>query len=143
MSKFSNCIIKLESFGDHRGAITVSDGFPVDGHDLSRAYWMTDLKSGEPRGFHAHKSLWQVAICPVGRCEVVLDDGSSRERLYLEGAQNAVIFPPMVWHELYNFSDDCCVLVLASASFDETDYIRDYEQFLAMLDSQSTSKLGD
>ena len=82
------------------------------------------------RGYHAHRNLRQVAMCVAGSCRMVLDNGSTREEVVLDCPTRGLLIESMMWREMHDFSDDCVLLVLASELYDETDYIRDYDEFL-------------
>jgi len=86
------------------------------------------------RGYHAHRDLQQVAICISGSCKFLLDDGRERvENVILDSPNKGLFIDKMIWREMYDFSDDCILLVLASEYYDESDYIRDYEEFLKLI----------
>lgn len=125
-------IAKLYDFpelGDDRGSLVVMDqrcGVPFE---IKRAYYIFGTAKGVSRGFHAHKALHQLAVCIAGNCRMVIDDGVSREDVYLNAPFKAIDLPPMLWHEMHDFSSDCVLLVLASNYYDEGDYIRDYCDF--------------
>ena len=129
-------ISKLYHFpimGDERGGLVALDGRSGVPFDIKRAYYVFGISSGVARGFHAHKKLHQIAVCVSGSCRMVLDDGFERENLVMDSCNVAVDLPPMLWHEMHDFSVDCVLLVLASDYYDESDYIRDYQQFLRCL----------
>ncbi|GLR46967.1 dTDP-6-deoxy-3,4-keto-hexulose isomerase [Sphingomonas astaxanthinifaciens DSM 22298] len=100
--------------------------------DIKRVYTVFDTKPGVRRGFHAHHRLQQVAIAVAGSCRMVLDDGKARTTVILDRPDLALTLPPMVWHEMEDFSDNCVLLVLADDVYDENDYIRDYDAFLEL-----------
>ena len=84
------------------------------------------------RGFHAHRLLEQYAVCLAGSCTFDLDDGRTRDSVVLAGPEQGLYMAPMLWHEMRDFSPDCVLAVLASAPYDEADYIRDHDEFLAL-----------
>ena len=84
----------------------------------------------QPRGFHAHINLKQIAFCIQGSCKMLMDSGKEKQEVVLCQPNQGLKIPPMVWHEMHDFSEDCVLLVLASEHYDETDYIRDYDDFL-------------
>jgi hypothetical protein len=89
------------------------------------------VPGGAERGGHAHRTLRQLIIAASGSFDVVLDDGHERERIHLNRSSSGLYLAPMVWREIDNFSGGSVCLVLASAHFDESDYIRDYSDYLA------------
>jgi len=101
--------------------------------EVKRVYYIYGVKDGARRGFHAHKSLEQACICIHGSCKVMLDDGKERIDVVLDDPTKGLYVGNAVWREMYDFSEDAVFLVLASEYFDEQDYIRDYDQFLAYL----------
>jgi dTDP-4-dehydrorhamnose 3,5-epimerase len=104
---------------------------------IRRLYFLYATTPGEERGFHAHRLLEQRAICIAGSCVVVVDDGTKRAEVRLDSPASALHLGAMVWHEIKDFSADCVLAMLASEHYDEMDYIRDYDGFLAEV-SQTT-----
>lgn len=123
-------IIDLPMLGDDRGQLVAIEENKQVPFDIKRIYYIYGTEKGVARGFHAHKELNQVAICVSGSCKMLLDDGESKSTILLDNASKGVGIAPMIWHEMHDFSDDCVLLVLASEHYDESDYIRDYENFL-------------
>jgi len=125
-------IVKLYDFSsldDERGSLVVLDkpsGIPFE---IKRVYYLFGTKGGISRGFHAHKKLHQIAICISGRCRMVVDDGINKEDFLMESPSIGIDIPPMIWHEMHDFSVDCVLLVVASNEYVEADYIRDYDSF--------------
>jgi len=97
---------------------------------IQRVYYIYGVKRGERRGFHAHKKLQQYLICIHGSCSILLDDGSEHENILLDNPNEGLHIGPNTWREMYNFSEDAVLLVLASELYDEEDYIRNYDDFL-------------
>lgn len=123
-------LIPLQAHGDDRGSlIALEEGknipFPV-----KRVYYLFKTKEGVSRGFHAHKTLKQVAIVVRGSCRFVLDDGSERVEVLLDNPAQGLLIESFMWREIYDFSEDCVLMVLADQLYDESDYIRDYSQFI-------------
>ena len=126
-------LISFPALGDDRGSLVALEGEKTVPFAIQRVYYMFGTKLDVSRGFHAHKKLQQVAVCVTGRCRMVLDDGQKREEVWLDSSIKGVSLPPMVWHEMHDFSPDCVLLVLASEHYDEADYIRNYEDFLRLI----------
>lgn len=124
--------VDFQSLGDERGSlVAVEIGMDkAVPFDIRRVYYIYRTAEGVSRGYHAHKKLKQVAICVAGKCRMVLDDGQSREEVWLECPTKGLIIEHMVWREMHDFSPDCVLLVLASEHYDESDYIRGYEDFV-------------
>ena len=91
---------------------------------------MFKTKEDVRRGLHAHKKLKQVAIAVRGSCRFVLDDGAERVEVCLDNPAQGLLIESCMWREMYNFSDDCVLMVLADQLYDEADYIRNYEEFI-------------
>jgi len=124
--------IDFESLGDERGglvALELGIGKTVP-FDVRRVYYIHRTEEGVSRGFHAHRSLKQIAIAVSGRCRIVLDNGRNREEAWLDSPLRGLVIGDYTWRELHDFSPDCIVLVLASEHYDESDYIRDYQMFI-------------
>jgi dTDP-4-dehydrorhamnose 3,5-epimerase-like enzyme len=85
------------------------------------------------RGQHAHHTLRSFAVCITGSCKISFNDGKSSKSIVLDNHLKCVSLEPMIWHDLSDFSSDCVVLVLADAHYDESDYIRDYDEFLRLI----------
>lgn len=131
--------IKFDVIGDSRGSLVALESNKNIPFDIKRVYYLFGLSSDLPRGFHAHKTLRQVAICISGQCEMLMDDGKSREKVILDSSSKGLLIDTMQWHEMHNFSDDCILVVLASDNYDESDYIRSYEEFLNEIKCDDTS----
>ncbi|MDO2947935.1 FdtA/QdtA family cupin domain-containing protein [Aeromonas simiae] len=123
-------LIDFPTLGDERGALVALEANRQIPFDIKRVYYIYGTEKGAARGFHAHKALKQVAICLKGSCHFVLDDGNEREDVLLDNPAQGILIQSFIWREMYDFSEDCVLLVLADQLYDESDYIRDYDQFL-------------
>lgn len=121
---------QFERHGDSRGQLVALEEKRDIPFDIKRVYYMYDTVSGVRRGGHAHKKLNQVLICVHGSCKVFLDDGESKETIDLDNPYEGILITQSMWREMYDFSQDAVLMVLASETYDENDYIRDYSQFL-------------
>jgi len=121
--------IDFATRGDERGYLVALEANKNIPFDIKRVYYLTGMKKDVPRGFHAHKELHQVAICLSGKCILKMDDGKTKSEVWLDSMAKGLIIPPMVWHEMHEFSENCVLMVLASEYYDESDYIRDYQEF--------------
>lgn len=127
-------LIDLPFLGDDRGdlvAIEENESVPFT---IKRVYYIFNTEDGISRGFHAHKNLKQVAICIKGSCRMVLDDGKRKEEILLSSPRKGLLIDGLVWREMHDFSPDCVLLVLASEGYDESDYIRNYQEFKELAD---------
>ena len=126
-------LIDFKTLGDERGSlIAIEEGYNTP-FDIKRVYYIFDTKQGVERGFHAHINLKQIAIAVKGSCIFVLDNGTKREEIKLDNPNQGLFIEGLIWREMKDFSIDCVLVVLASEHYDESDYIRDYEQFLKVV----------
>ena len=93
-------------------------------------YYLYDVPGGEERGGHAHRNLYQLIVAASGSFDVILDDGRERRTISLNRPYYGLLVRPGIWRELNNFSSGAVSLVLASELYDESDYIREYPDFL-------------
>ena len=114
--------------GNHAGSLVALEKGAEFPFDIKRVYYIWGTDKNAVRGRHAHRKLEQVIICTSGSCDFILDDG--RERVHLDNPAVGLHIKSNIWREFTNFSSDCVVMVLASEHYDESDYIRDYNQFL-------------
>lgn len=122
-------LVNFPPLGDSRGSLVALEARKTVPFDVKRVYYIFSTQKGVSRGFHAHRLLKQVAVCVTGKCRMVLDDGKRREEVWLDSPTKGLLIGDMVWREMHEFSPDCVLLVLASEQYDETDYIRSYEEF--------------
>lgn len=125
-------LIDFPVLGDNRGKLVVIEGNRHVPFEIKRVYYIYGTSPDVARGFHAHKELRQVAVCLSGQCRIVMDDGSKKKDVILNSPSQALLVDKMQWHEMYDFSSDCVLMVLASNVYDESDYIRDYESFISL-----------
>ncbi|AGM44885.1 sugar 3,4-ketoisomerase [Aeromonas dhakensis] len=126
-------LIKLIDFpilGDERGGLVALEANRCVPFDIKRVYYIYDTTAGVTRGFHAHKTLKQVAVVVHGSCRFVLDDGNNRVEVLLNNPGQGLLIESFMWREMHDFSHDCVLMVLADQVYDEADYIRDYSQFV-------------
>ncbi|MDC0864838.1 FdtA/QdtA family cupin domain-containing protein [Rickettsiaceae bacterium] len=120
-------IVQIPSFSDDRGTLSFAEYGDIVDFQINRVYWLYDLK--KERGAHAHKSLKQFIFCLHGSLDIVLDDGSQSETVSLNSPNIGVAINEPLWRDITNFKDNPCLVVLASGRYDESDYIRSYEEF--------------
>jgi len=123
-------IIELPKITDPRGNLSFIEGGQHIPFDIKRVYYLYDVPGGSDRGSHAHRKLHQFIVAMSGSFDVVLDDGKEKRRFHMNRSHYGLYVCPMMWRDLDNFSSGAVCMVLASERYDETDYIRDYEQFL-------------
>lgn len=125
-------LIELSKHHSNRkGNLSVVENFKDIPFDIKRIYYLYDVPGGEERGAHAHKQLYQLMIAASGSFDVVLDDGTNKRTFTLNRPYQGLLVYPGMWRELKNFSSGSICLVLASETYQEEDYIRDYQKFLA------------
>ncbi len=127
----------FEPHGDDRGQLVALEEFKDIPFSVKRVYYMYDTTPGVTRGKHAHKCLQQIMICIHGSCKALLDNGEEKEIVVLDKPNEGILISNDIWREMYDFSPDAVLMVLASELYDESDYIRDYEQFLKYRNSVS------
>ena len=133
MSLDSCRIVDLPKILDPRGNLTfVESGHPVP-FAIQRVYYLYDVPGGAERGGHAHKVLEQLIIAMSGSFDVVLDDGRERRRFHLNRSYYGLYVCSVIWRELANFSSGSVCMVLASNRYDESDYSRNYDEYLAAM----------
>ncbi|MBM3747294.1 MAG: WxcM-like domain-containing protein [Acidobacteria bacterium] len=131
-TRVSDCvIIEFPKVPDPRGSLTFIEGARHVPFDIQRIFYLYDVPTAESRGAHAHRTLEQVLICLAGSIDAVLDDGAAQRTVHLSRPWLGLYIPPMIWAAETNFDPGSVCLVLASAYYDESDYHRDYEAFLA------------
>ena len=123
-------LIPLQSHGDERGSLVSLEQDKNIPFVIRRVYYIFGTKEDVRRGFHAHKELRQLAIAVRGSCNFLLDDGNEKKEVVLNDPMCGLLIESYVWREMYNFSEDCVLLVLADQLYDESDYIRSYDQFI-------------
>lgn len=94
---------------------------------------MYETEEGVTRGFHAHKKLEQILICIHGSCKIRLDNGYEKKIVPLEKPYEGLYVANAMWREMFDFSKDAVLMVLASELYDENDYIRNYDEFLEFI----------
>lgn len=124
-------IIDLKRIQDPRGNLTPIEAGADVPFTIQRVYWLYDVPGGESRGGHAHRECQELLVAASGSFDVIVDNGIHRERFFLNRSYYGLYVPSNVWRELDNFSSGSVCLVLASAAYDEADYIRDYDEFEA------------
>lgn len=129
----SNCkVIDLPKIFDPRGNLSFVEGTHHIPFDIKRVYYLYDVPGGESRGGHAHKNLEQLIVAMSGSFDVILDDGKEKKTIGLNRSYRGLYLPRMIWREVVNFSSGAVCMVLASEYYDEEDYYRNYDEFLAV-----------
>jgi hypothetical protein len=128
----SDChLIDLPKISDPNGNLTFIEGGGHVPFAIERVYYLYDVPGGAERGGHAHKALHQLIIAMSGSFDIMIDDGREKKSFHLNRSYTGLYVCPMIWREMDNFSSGSVCMVVASNRYDEDDYYRDYEDFLA------------
>ncbi|MBE4730065.1 WxcM-like domain-containing protein [Vibrio parahaemolyticus] len=130
-------LISFQKMGDERGSLISLEQHKNIPFDIKRIYYIFDTQSGLARGFHAHYDLEQVAICMKGCVTFLIDDGTTKETVTLSSPDVGLHIKGLKWREMHDFSEDCVLMVVASELYDEADYIRDYAEFLNVVNKHA------
>lgn len=124
-------VLEFKEYGDERGNLVVAEGSGFDvPFDIRRVFYMYGSDPDIKRGNHANKYTQFVLINVSGSSKVLVDDGHKKEIIVLDKPRMGLYLGPMVWKEMYDFSPDSVLLVLASEHYIEGEYIRDYDEFI-------------
>jgi hypothetical protein len=134
--KVESKIIQLPNFLDPRGNLTIIEGEDNIPFLIKRTYYIYDVPGGEKRGGHAYHELEEFIIALSGSFDVVLHDGENEIRYQLNRSYFGIYIPKMYWRGLENFSTNSVALILASAPFNENDYIKDFEKFKLIINEK-------
>ena len=131
MTSVNDCgLIELPRIERAAGSITPIEAGKHVPFEIARVYYLYDVPGGASRGGHAHKELMQLMVSVMGSFDVVLDDGFMRKRITLNRGYYGLFLPKLIWRELENFSSGAICVVLASQPYRETEYIREYSDFI-------------
>jgi hypothetical protein len=126
-----NCkTLQIPKISSPRGSLSVIEDSNILPFEIRRVYYLYDIPAGESRGGHAHKILEQLIIPISGSFDVKINDGSHEKVITLNRPNVGLYICPYIWRELDKFSSGSVCLVLASQPYDESDYFRNYEEFL-------------
>lgn len=126
-------LIHLPKIIDVRGNLSFVENNTQLPFEIKRAYWIYDVPGGTDRGGHAYAENTEFVIALSGSFDVLLDDGEHVERFSLNRSYYGLLIPKMVWRTMVNFSTNSLALVLSSTEYSESDYIRDYREFLKVV----------
>lgn len=129
-SVFDCTVVELPQIQSSNGRITAINSNKEISFEVKRIYYLYDIPGGEARGGHAHKELKQLIIAASGSFDLIVDDGHVKRTFTLNRPFMGVLMPSGLWRELNNFSSGSICLVLASLPYVESDYIRNYSEFI-------------
>jgi hypothetical protein len=124
-------LVSLPKISDGRGDLSFVQTGDHVAFDIRRVYYLYNVPLDQERGAHGHRALEQLFIPIAGSFDIELDDGRAKRTFHLDDPARALYVGPMIWRELRSFSPGAACLVLASLTYDEADYFRDYNDFLA------------
>lgn len=129
-----NCrIIEIPKITNPLGNLTFIEGGRHIPYEIKRVYYLYDVPGGAERGGHAHKELKQFVIAMSGSFDIHLDDGYHKKSFHLNRSYYGLYICPMIWRTIDNFSSGSVCMVLASNFYDESDYYRNYEDFIEVV----------
>ncbi len=132
-SIYDASLIKFPKIIDPRGNLTFIEQEKHIPFKIARVYWIYDVPGGEQRGGHAFKQQEECIIALSGSFDVLLDDGVTQKIVHMNRAYNGLYVPPMIWRRMQNFSTNAVAYVLVSCPYSEEDYVRDYDQYKALI----------
>tara|TARA_B110000902_G_scaffold258605_1_gene328614 strand:- start:169 stop:579 length:411 start_codon:yes stop_codon:yes gene_type:complete len=127
-------IIELPKILDKRGNLSFFENSNQIPFDIKRTYWIYDVPAGELRGSHAFKKSHEFIIALSGSFDIILNDGNKEKKYSLNRSYHGVYVPNLLWRRLENFSTNSLALIVSSISYDDNDYIRDFEEFKTIID---------
>ena len=125
-------IIELPRFNDPRGNLSFVEQNNHIPFEIKRTYWIYDVPGGESRGGHAFKENQEFIVALSGAFDVVVDDGQQKKRFELNRSYYGLYVPAGLWREMDNFSTNSLAMEFGSKHYDESDYVRDYQEFIKL-----------
>lgn len=126
-------MVEFKDYGDERGQLVVIEGGNTIPFDIKRVFYIYKTVEGTVRGKHANIDSEFVLINVQGSCKIMFDDGKNKDFVLLDRPNFGIYLNKMVWKEMYDFSEDSVLLVLASEYYNENEYVRDYDEFKKMV----------
>lgn len=132
-SRVDDCrVLTLNRHYDPRGSLTAAQNDDELPFAIRRVFYLFDIPGGTERGGHSHRQLHQMLVAVSGSFSVTVTDGVETRRIVLNRPYHGLYIPPGVWNTMDDFASGSICLVLASAPYDESDYVRDYQDFLQL-----------
>lgn len=130
----NNILVHLDKSGDiYKGYLSFFETNKDIPFEIKRIYYIYDVPLGKKRGMHAHKTLCQVLWCPYGEIEVVLDNGKEKASYLLDSPEKILLILKGYWREMKWRKEGSVLCVAASDYYNESDYIRNYDDFIKMV----------
>lgn len=127
-------LLQFSQNGDARGHMVVVEGLQHVPFEIKRIFYSYGAERNAVRGKHSNRKSEFVMVCVAGSCKILVKDGKGNEEEYCLDKPNVGLYlPKLVWKEMYDFSEDCVLLVLSSEHYDSEEYIRDYEQLVQIM----------
>jgi hypothetical protein len=130
-------LIDLPKITDYRGDLTFIENNSHIPFAIKRVFYLYNIPENVDRAGHAHKTLEELLICLHGSFTVYVDDGKNQEKFVLNTPNIGLYISSLTWVKIKNFSVNSISLVLASTFYDESDYIRDYSNFITLINQQN------
>lgn len=121
--------IFFPKFNDKRGNLSFIEQENHIPFKIERTHWIYDVPGGEKRGGHAYRNNEELIVALSGSFDVIVDDGNEKKTFSLNRSYYGLYVPRGTWREMQNFSTNSLALILSSTKYDESDYIRDYDEF--------------
>ncbi len=130
-------MLEFPQHGDERGHLVIVEGGKDIPFEIKRAFYIYGSDPGVVRGQHANRKTQFVLINVAGKSKVRVKDGEGNEAVFcLNRPHTGIYLPEMVWKDMYDFSEDSVLLVLASEHYDASEYIRNYDEFSNLMEAQ-------
>jgi dTDP-4-dehydrorhamnose 3,5-epimerase-like enzyme len=143
MTKKKPEIVVLPKITDFRGNISFIEGNKHIPFEIKRAYWIYDVPGGEIRGGHAFREQVEFIVALSGSFDVVLNQGKRKKHFILNRSYQGLYVPNGIWRSIENFSTNSVALILASTYFDESDYIRNFNDYINLSTKSFNRNLSD
>ncbi|EJF90253.1 sugar 3,4-ketoisomerase [Bartonella tamiae] len=140
--KFSTCVklLNFQAIGNEKGFLVALEEMKQIPFDMKRMYYIYGIQPNITRGHHAHKNLKQVLIAISGSVDIICEYENKQETYTLSSRQQGLLIEGLVWRTMKKFSDDAVLLVIANDFYKESDYIREYDEFLKISSALNISK---
>lgn len=127
---YNTALIKFKNITSKCGNLTPIEGKVDIPFEIKRVYYITKVLDGAIRGYHSHRKLHQVLICLNGSVKIQVGNIMEKEVIELKDPSVGLYIGPLIWREMFDFTEDSVLLILASEYYDENDYIRDYDAYV-------------